>query len=224
MGEGLDQGVATIASHRVTTSSTDCARSKLWAIQAVPRVAHLRQEPSSQRSRVTFEPCWRLAGDPVRWRTTPRRRWPSVVPWREGAKPRVRATQSSSCRAAGATGGGRRSHRLPERERGGCALSVATGHRPCPSSLAPPLVVRHGSRMGPACRAPRRPRPVSGHAPCGTAPRTGHATAGTASRRGIVASRCIGCRRSPGHCTAMRALLTTGCRPAADFETCHQGA
>ena len=108
--------------------------------------------------------------------------------------------------------------------RGGCARSVATGHRACPSSLAPPLVVRHGSRMGPACRALRRPRPVSAHAPCGAVPRTGHATASTASRRGIVASRCIGCRRSPGHCTAMRALLTTGCRPAADFETCHQGA
>ena len=106
--------------------------------------------------------------------------------------------------------------------RGGCAWSVATGHRACPSRLAAPLVVRHDSRMGPACRAPRRPRPVSAHAPCGAPPRTGNATAGTASRRGIVASRCRGCRRSPGHRTAMRALLTTGCRPAADFETCHQ--
>lgn len=189
-----------------------------------PRVAHLRHEPSSQRSRVTFEPCWRLAGDPVRWRTTPETALAicrALEGGRQAQGPRNPVLVVQSRRRHW----GRSSVTPSARAgRGGCALSVATGHRPCPSSLAPPLVVRHGSRMGPACRAPRRPRPVSGHAPCGAAPRTGHATAGTASRRGIVASRCIGCRRSPGHCTAMRALLTTGCRPAADFETCHQGA
>ena len=224
MGEGLDQGVATIASHRVTTSSTDCARSKLWPSRPSPRVAHLRHEPSSQRSRVTFEPCWRLAGDPVRWRTTPETALAicrALEGGRQAQGPRNPVLVVQSRRRHW----GRSSVTPSARAgRGGCALSVATGHRPCPSSLAPPLVVRHGSRMGPVCRAPRRPRPVSAHAPCGAAARTGHATAGTASRRSIVASRCIGCRRSPGRCTAMRALLTTGCRPAADFETCHQGA
>ena len=189
----------------------------------IPRGAHLTPGPSSQRSRVTFEPCWRLACGPVRCRTTPETAL-AICRALEGGR------QAQGPRNPALVIQSRRRHcgRSPvtpsaKAGRGGCAWSVATGHRACPSRLAAPLVVRHDSRMGPACRAPRRPRPVSAHAPCGAAPRTGNATAGTASRRGIVASRCRGCRRSPGHRTAMRALLTTGCRPAADFETCHQG-
>ena len=173
---------------RVTGSppqARDCARSKLWAIQAVPpRRPPKAYEPSSQRSRVTFEPCWRLAGDPVRWRTTPETALAicrALEGGRQAQGPRNPVLVVQSRRRHWGRSSVTPSARVG---RGGCALSVATGHRPCPSSLAPPLVVRHGSRMGPACRAPRRPRPVSAHAPCGTAPRTGHATAGTASRRG----------------------------------------
>ena len=122
-----------------------------------PRVAHLRQEPSSQRSRVTFEPCWRLAGDPVRWRTTPETALAicrALEGGRQAQGPRNPVLVVQSRRRHW----GRSSVTPSARAgRGGCALSVATGHRPCPSSLAPPLVVRHGSRMGPACRAPRRP-------------------------------------------------------------------
>ena len=189
-----------------------------------PRVAHLRHEPSSQRSRVTFEPCWRLAGDLVRWRTIPETA-SAICRALEGGRhaqgPREPALVVQSRRRHW----GRASVTPSARAgRGGCARSVATGHRACPSSLAPLLVVWHGSRVGPACRAPRRSRPVAAHPPCGAAPRPGNATAVTASQRGIVASRCRGCRTSPGPCTAMRALLTTGCRPAADFQTCHQGA
>ena len=157
MGEGLDQGVATIASHRVTTSSTDCARSKLWAIQAVPA----RRPPNAWAiiSAVTGHLRTVLASSvvvPCAAGRHPRRRWPSVVPWREGAKPRVRASQLSSCRAAGATGGDRRSRRLPKRDG-----AAAPGRSP-PAIARVRRGSRHrsssgmDSRMGPACRAPRR--------------------------------------------------------------------
>ena len=165
-----------------------------------PRVAHLRHEPSSQRSRVTFEPCWRLAGDPVRWRTTPETALAicrALEGGRQAQGPRNPVLVVQSRRRHW----GRSSVTPSARAgRGGCALSVATGHRPCPSSLAPPLVVRHGSRMGPACRAPRRPGqspgtprvappPVQGMRP--RAPRRGGASwrvdaSGAVEARGIA--------------------------------------
>ena len=165
-----------------------------------PRVAHLRHEPSSQRSRVTFEPCWRLAGDPVRWRTTPETALAicrALEGGRQAQGPRNPVLVVQSRRRHW---GGRRSHRLPERD--GAAA-------PCRS---PPAIgrvrraSRHRSSSGmarewvpPAARLvapgqsprtpPVAPPPVQGMRP--RAPRRGGASwpvdaSGAVEARGIA--------------------------------------